>query len=134
NQKHWVTMWQSLTNLFDINHLIRTNPCPNSTTSSLVTMISVTIPSFGAGISFMTFMASIISKVCPFLTVSPTETKTGLSGAGAKYATPTRGLVTSSPSTRGVSSVSLTASASDEDGEETTGATGTALTGGTATG
>src|SRR5699024_12016316 len=79
-------------------------------------------------------LASIISKVCPFLTVSPTETKTGLSGAGAKYATPTRGLVTSSPSTRGVSSVSLTASASDEDGEETTGATGTALTGGTATG
>src|SRR5699024_4911373 len=57
-----------------------------------------------------------------------------LLGAGANYATPTRGLVTSSPSTRCVSSVSLTASASDDDGLETIGTTGTALTAGAATG
>ena len=46
----------------------------------------------------MTFIASMMTKVWPFLTVSPTETKLGLSGPAAKYATPTSGLSTRSPS------------------------------------
>ena len=37
--------------------------------------IASTVPACGAGIGFITFIASMISRVWPFLTLSPTLTK-----------------------------------------------------------
>ena len=56
----------------------------NSTTWPLPTQISATVPSTSAGISFISFMASIIHRVSPFFTWSPTSTKGRASGLGAE--------------------------------------------------
>ncbi len=59
------------------------NGSPNSTGCSLDTWIRLTRPERGAGIGFITFMASMISRVWPSLTESPTETKGAAPGSGA---------------------------------------------------
>ena len=56
----------------------------NSTTWPLPTQISATVPSTSAGISFISFMASIMHRVSPFFTWSPTSTKGRASGPGAE--------------------------------------------------
>ena len=56
----------------------------NSTTWPLPTQISATVPSTSAGISFISFMASIMHRVSPFFTWSPTSTKGRASGLGAE--------------------------------------------------
>ena len=56
----------------------------NSTTWPLPTQISATVPSTSAGISFISFMASMMHRVSPFFTWSPTSTKGRASGLGAE--------------------------------------------------
>ena len=56
----------------------------NSTTWPLPTQISATVPSTSAGISFISFMASMMHRVSPFFTWSPTSTKGRASGPGAE--------------------------------------------------
>ena len=56
----------------------------NSTTWPLPTQISATVPSSSAGISFISFMASMMHSVSPFFTWSPTSTKGRASGLGAE--------------------------------------------------
>ena len=53
-----------------------------STTWPLPTQISAMVPSTSAGISFISFMASIMHRVSPFFTWSPTSTKGRASGEG----------------------------------------------------
>lgn len=55
-------------------------PCPYSTTSSLFTRMASTTPSYSLSISFISFIASMIPRICPFLTVSPSFTKGSASG------------------------------------------------------
>ena len=55
---------------------------PNSTAWPFLTRISRTVPENSLWISFISFMDSTMKRVSPFLTVWPTATKSGLSGAG----------------------------------------------------
>src|SRR5439155_13622198 len=57
---------------------------PNSTGSALRTWIASTIPAASVLISFMSFIASRMQSVCPGATVSPSSTKGGAPGCGAR--------------------------------------------------
>ncbi len=59
-----------------------TSGSPNSTGWASVTMIATTLPARGAGIGFMVFMASMIIRVWPAATVSPTLMKLAAPGCG----------------------------------------------------
>ena len=45
--------------------------------------LSATSPSKSLSISFISFIASTIARICPFFTISPTFTKVGASSDGA---------------------------------------------------
>ncbi len=64
-------------------YTIRNSGWLYSTTWPLPTQISATVPSTSAGISFISFMASMMHRVSPFFTWSPTSTKGLLSGLAA---------------------------------------------------
>src|ERR1051326_8679207 len=74
-----------------------TRGSPNSTGFVSGTQISTIFPSRGARIGFITFIASIMSNVSPFFTISPALTKEGFPGSGDKYTVPTMGDGTVSP-------------------------------------
>ena len=65
-------------------YTMRNRGWSNSTTWPLPTQISATVPSTSAGISFISFIASIMHRVSPFFTWSPTSTKGRASGLGAE--------------------------------------------------
>ena len=64
------------------HYSMMTRASPNSTGCAFCTRIWLTVPSFGAVIGFMTFMASTISRVCPFFTALPTSIKASAPGSG----------------------------------------------------
>ena len=64
-------------------YTIRNSGWLYSTTWPLPKQISATVPSTSAGISFISFMASMMHRVSPFFTWSPTSTKGLLSGLAA---------------------------------------------------
>ncbi|MCY1560534.1 hypothetical protein D9M68_976750 [compost metagenome] len=53
----------------------------------------MTVPERCAGIWFIVFIASMISRVWPSVTLVPTSAKVGLPGSGERYAVPTMGEV-----------------------------------------
>lgn len=57
---------------------------PYSTGVPFSTRISLITPDFSASISFISFMASMMHKVSPSLTLWPTSTKAGALGLGAR--------------------------------------------------
>src|SRR5690606_25326481 len=61
-----------------------TRASPNSTGWESPRRISATAPSRGAWIGFIVFMASTISRVWPFLTLSPVLMKGSEPGAGGR--------------------------------------------------
>jgi hypothetical protein len=63
---------------------MRKSACPNSTGWPFSTRISVTFPGSSASISFISFIASMMQRVCPFFTTEPISTKAGWSGAGVR--------------------------------------------------
>ena len=65
------------------HYSITTSTSPNSTGCAFLTKICLTVPSAGAVIGFITFIASTMSSVWPFFTVPPTSMKLGASGSGA---------------------------------------------------
>ena len=69
----------------------------NSTGWASATMIFLTVPPVGAVIGFITFIASMISRVSPALTVSPTLMNGSAPGSGDRKAVPTIGDLTVSP-------------------------------------
>ena len=69
---------------FTLIYTMRNSGWLNSTTWPLPTQISATVPSSSAGISFISFMASMMHSVSPFFTWSPTSTKGRASGLGAE--------------------------------------------------
>src|SRR5205807_9338758 len=58
--------------------------CPNSTGSAFSTWIARTTPAASAFTSFISFIASRMQSVCPCATASPTSTKGGAPGCGAR--------------------------------------------------
>src|SRR3954451_11606033 len=72
--------------------IIRTSP--NSTGRAFSIRIWLTVPALGALIGLKVFIASMISRVWPAMTLSPTVTNTGLPGSGERYAVPTIGDLT----------------------------------------
>ena len=57
---------------------------PNSTGRAFSIRTCMTVPALGALIGLNVFMASMISRVWPAVTLSPTDTKFGLPGSGAR--------------------------------------------------
>src|SRR5690606_22962039 len=76
---------------------MRNSGWPNSTGSPFSTKISAIVPETSASISFMSFIASTMQRVCPFCTVWPTSTNGGDSGERALSNVPTKGEVTMWP-------------------------------------
>src|SRR6187402_503776 len=58
--------------------------CPNSTLVPFCTSTSSTVPATSLSISFMSFMASTMHKVCPTEIAVPTSVKTSASGEGER--------------------------------------------------
>ena len=56
-----------------------------------MTKIFFTLPFLSAVISFMVFIASMISKTCPILTLCPSSINFLALGSGERYAVPTIG-------------------------------------------
>src|SRR6185503_13994456 len=69
----------------------------NSTGWASATMIFLMTPPLGAVIGFMTFIASMISRVSPALTGLPTAMNGSAPGSGDRKAVPTIGDFTVSP-------------------------------------
>ncbi len=65
-------------------YLSRKRMSPNWTGVESSTLTSAIVPLISALISFMTFMASMMHRVCPSLTGSPTLTKGSASGVGLR--------------------------------------------------
>src|SRR3954470_22402057 len=70
---------------------IITSGSPNSTGWPSSTRICVTVPARGDGIWFIVFIASMISKVCPAVTLAPTSMNGLAPGSDAQYTVPTIG-------------------------------------------
>src|SRR3954447_26983357 len=67
------------------------NGSPNLTGWPSSTRICVTVPARGDGIWFMVFIASMMTSVCPAVTLDPTSTKGLAPGSEAQYTVPTMG-------------------------------------------
>src|SRR5260221_6849807 len=70
---------------------IITSGSPNSTGAPSSTRICVTVPARGAGIWFMVFIASMMTRVWPTATLVPTSTNGRAPGSDAQYTVPTIG-------------------------------------------
>src|SRR5690606_17109658 len=75
------------------HYSMTTSGSPYSTGSASSTRMREMVPERWAGIWFIVFMASMMSTVCPSVTLLPTATKGGLPGSGERWAGPTIGEV-----------------------------------------